>query len=221
MRRGGWRAEGRCRLAWREARRGAGWRAERWPAGARHRQLWVSVRDARSAFALPDRESRLRPRRERLAMAGELSLQAHRNHSSRRAGCARTTRTRHPSAEIDSSEAVTGGCGCVWLYQRRQPPHEVRRRHHQVRGAVSPRCLELELHLPAGVGLQRSSDSSGQGTRPSRGARSSPGSTRAAIAAIRANSELLVVAGHDDPTPVRTVQDRDSAESRRTQRGQP
>ncbi len=38
-------------------------------------------------------------------------------------------------------------------HQRRQPLHELQRRHHQVRGAVAPEGLELEHHLPGGVGL--------------------------------------------------------------------
>jgi hypothetical protein len=38
-------------------------------------------------------------------------------------------------------------------HQRGQPPHELQRAHHQVRGAVAPRGLELEHHLPGGVGL--------------------------------------------------------------------
>ena len=35
----------------------------------------------------------------------------------------------------------------------RQPLHELQRAHDQVRGAVAPRRLELELHLPGGVEL--------------------------------------------------------------------
>jgi hypothetical protein len=38
-------------------------------------------------------------------------------------------------------------------HQRGQPMHELQRAHHQVRGAVAPRGLELELHLPGGVEL--------------------------------------------------------------------
>jgi hypothetical protein len=38
-------------------------------------------------------------------------------------------------------------------HQRRQPLHELQRAQHQVRGAVAPRCLELELHLPCRVEL--------------------------------------------------------------------
>ena len=38
-------------------------------------------------------------------------------------------------------------------HQRCQPLHEPRRRHHQVGGAAAPGCLELEYHLPGGVGL--------------------------------------------------------------------
>ena len=34
-----------------------------------------------------------------------------------------------------------------------QPLHELQRRHHQLRGPVAPSCLELEHHLPGGVGL--------------------------------------------------------------------
>jgi hypothetical protein len=32
-------------------------------------------------------------------------------------------------------------------HQRGQPLHELQRAHHQVRGAVAPRRLELELHM--------------------------------------------------------------------------
>lgn len=32
-----------------------------------------------------------------------------------------------------------------------QPLHERRRRHHQVRGAVAPSCLQLQHHSPGGV----------------------------------------------------------------------
>jgi len=38
-------------------------------------------------------------------------------------------------------------------HQGRHPLHELQPQHHQVRGAVSPRALELEHHLPDGVGL--------------------------------------------------------------------
>ena len=38
-------------------------------------------------------------------------------------------------------------------HQRRQPLHELQRRHHQMRGPVAPGGLELEHHLPGGVGL--------------------------------------------------------------------
>jgi hypothetical protein len=38
-------------------------------------------------------------------------------------------------------------------HQRCQPLHELQRAHDQVRGAVAPRCLELELHLAGGVEL--------------------------------------------------------------------
>ena len=38
-------------------------------------------------------------------------------------------------------------------HQRSQPLHELQRRHHEVRDAVSPRGLELEHHLTRGVGL--------------------------------------------------------------------
>ena len=38
-------------------------------------------------------------------------------------------------------------------HQRSQPLREIQRRHHQVRGAVAPSGLELEHHLPGGVGL--------------------------------------------------------------------
>jgi hypothetical protein len=38
-------------------------------------------------------------------------------------------------------------------HQRRQPLQELQRPHHQVRGPVAPRRLELELHLPCGVEL--------------------------------------------------------------------
>ena len=38
-------------------------------------------------------------------------------------------------------------------HQRRQSLHELQRRHDQVRGAIAPSCLELEHHLPGGVGL--------------------------------------------------------------------
>ena len=34
-----------------------------------------------------------------------------------------------------------------------QPLHELQRTHHPVRGAVAPRCLELQLQLPGGVEL--------------------------------------------------------------------
>jgi hypothetical protein len=34
-----------------------------------------------------------------------------------------------------------------------QPLHELQRTHHQVRGAIAPRGLELQLHLPGGVEL--------------------------------------------------------------------
>jgi len=37
--------------------------------------------------------------------------------------------------------------------QRRQPLHELQRRHHQVRRPVAPRRLELQLHLPGSVEL--------------------------------------------------------------------
>ena len=37
--------------------------------------------------------------------------------------------------------------------QRRQALHELQHRHHQVRGADAPGCLELEHHLPGCVGL--------------------------------------------------------------------
>ena len=38
-------------------------------------------------------------------------------------------------------------------HQRRQPLHELQRRHHQVRGAVAPGSLELQHDLSGGVGL--------------------------------------------------------------------
>ena len=38
-------------------------------------------------------------------------------------------------------------------HQRSQPLPELQRRHHQMRGAVAPRGLELEHHLPGRVGL--------------------------------------------------------------------
>ena len=38
-------------------------------------------------------------------------------------------------------------------HQCRQPLHELQRAHDQMRGAVAPRRLELELHLPGGVEL--------------------------------------------------------------------
>ena len=41
----------------------------------------------------------------------------------------------------------------IFRYQRGQPLHELQRRHHQVRGPVAPRRLELELHLPCRVEL--------------------------------------------------------------------
>jgi hypothetical protein len=37
--------------------------------------------------------------------------------------------------------------------RRCQPLHEYERRHHQVRGAIAPRRLELQLHLAGGVEL--------------------------------------------------------------------
>lgn len=40
-------------------------------------------------------------------------------------------------------------------HQRRQPLHELQRRHDQMRGAVAPGCLELEQHLPGGVCLHK------------------------------------------------------------------
>jgi hypothetical protein len=36
---------------------------------------------------------------------------------------------------------------------RRQPLHELQRAHHQVRGSIAPRGLELQLHLAGGVEL--------------------------------------------------------------------
>jgi hypothetical protein len=39
------------------------------------------------------------------------------------------------------------------ILQRRKPLHELQRAHHQVRGSVAPRCLELQLHLPCIVEL--------------------------------------------------------------------
>jgi hypothetical protein len=38
-------------------------------------------------------------------------------------------------------------------HQRGQPLHELQRRHDQMGGAVAPRRLELQLHLPGGVAL--------------------------------------------------------------------
>ena len=38
-------------------------------------------------------------------------------------------------------------------HQRRQPLHEFQRAHHQLRSAVAPGCLELELHLTCIVEL--------------------------------------------------------------------
>ena len=38
-------------------------------------------------------------------------------------------------------------------HQRREPLHELQRRHHQVRGAVAPGGLELEHHLASGIRL--------------------------------------------------------------------
>ncbi len=38
-------------------------------------------------------------------------------------------------------------------HQRRQPLHELQRRHHQVRGPVAPGGLQLEYHLARRVGL--------------------------------------------------------------------
>ena len=38
-------------------------------------------------------------------------------------------------------------------HQRSQPLHELQRRHHEVRGAVTPSGLELEHDLPSRVGL--------------------------------------------------------------------
>ena len=38
-------------------------------------------------------------------------------------------------------------------HQRGQPPHELQRRHHQVRGAVVPGCLQLQHDLPGRVAL--------------------------------------------------------------------
>ncbi|SER45187.1 Uncharacterised protein [Pseudomonas luteola] len=47
-------------------------------------------------------------------------------------------------------------------HQRRKPLHELKLAHDQVRGAVAPRRLKLEVHLPRGVELDRSSDSAGR-----------------------------------------------------------
>ena len=38
-------------------------------------------------------------------------------------------------------------------HQRGQPLHELQRAHHQVRGSVAPRRLELQLHLSGGKDL--------------------------------------------------------------------
>ena len=41
----------------------------------------------------------------------------------------------------------------AWL-RRRQPLHELERRHHEVSSPVAPEGLQLEHHLPDSVGLQ-------------------------------------------------------------------
>jgi hypothetical protein len=38
-------------------------------------------------------------------------------------------------------------------YRRNQPLHELQHRPHQVRGALAPRCLEIDLHLPRSAAL--------------------------------------------------------------------
>jgi len=63
------------------------------------------------------------------------------------------THTGQLTDEIDSREAVIGGCSPGWLNQRRQPLHELHRQSHQVGGVVAPRGPELQHGLPGSVGL--------------------------------------------------------------------
>ena len=47
-------------------------------------------------------------------------------------------------------------------HQCGQSVHELQRRHHMVRGAVAPGCLQLEHHLPAALVCTRSLASAGR-----------------------------------------------------------
>ncbi len=62
------------------------------------------------------------------------------------------------AAMIFSSPPQFGQCSRSRLktrpgHQRRQPLHELQRRHHQMRGAVAPGCFERQHHLANRVAL--------------------------------------------------------------------
>jgi len=68
----------------------------------------------------------------------------------------------------------------------RQPLHELQRTHHKMRRAVSPRSLQLELHLPCRVDLDALVRQRGPGdvaAQPGRGC-TRPPCGRAARAAV-------------------------------------
>ncbi len=67
----------------------------------------------------------------------------------------------HPIAENDSREAVMAVQPRP-RNQRGQPLHELHRRHHQVRGAVSPRGLQLSSTCNAALDCTSSSESAGR-----------------------------------------------------------
>ena len=64
-----------------------------------------------------------------------------------------STQTGHPTAEVDSREAVTDGCSRGWLDQPGQQLHELQRQQDQMSESLAPGCPEIEHHLSGGVGL--------------------------------------------------------------------
>ena len=60
---------------------------------------------------------------------------------------------RHPIAALQRLEPRPRHDWTWTCHQRRQPLHELQRRHCQVRGAVAPGCLELQHHLARGTAL--------------------------------------------------------------------
>jgi hypothetical protein len=76
-------------------------------------------------------------------------------------------------------------------YQRRQPPHGLRLRHHQVRGAIAPGVLSLCFTRPAALSRTCSSDKAGRVTRQHSCSSRLRSCDSTRIAACRPNPSLL------------------------------